>query len=168
MKEIVLAVKFMVGKETTEQAKKECSRFIYRRINKAEILEYLEEKNKKISKDDLVEKILELPQEDIRYFACFFANQLTLHPLDVQELLNITKTERLRWTDDKKLQVLGYEDFKYGSYPVYDLVSTALIPSETIEKWRSQHLKTTQQHRREGIQKAAQTKKDKCHQASDI
>ncbi|MGK7876712.1 MAG: hypothetical protein AB4426_26490 [Xenococcaceae cyanobacterium] len=195
MKEIVLSAKFIVGKDTSEESRKECSWFIYRRINKAKLLEYLKEHSeqvtgeeikgeraafkgnsgavpsrapsmkatfspKSISKDDLIDKLLELPQPEIQSFACFFASELTLHPVDVQELLDCTTTERRRWTDEGKLRVLGYQDFDYGSYPVYDLVSTALISSETIEQWRLQHRERTKQHRRQGIQKAAQTRKE--------
>ncbi|WP_257348931.1 hypothetical protein [Pseudalkalibacillus decolorationis] len=92
-----------------------------------------------------------------------FPDEFGAHPSTVEMDLNITKTERLRWTEQKKLKVIRYSSFnKWGSthlYPVYDAYQLKTLSQVKIEKWRAQHKRRVEQNRKKAARKAIETRK---------
>lgn len=73
-------------------------------------------------------------------------NRVKLYPSTVEELLNISVTERLRWTKDGRLKTSGRGSFTSGSrviyFPLYHpeiIMGLAKNPAE-IANWREQDL----------------------------
>ena len=91
-----------------------------------------------------------------------FATELGLHPCRVEEHLKISKAERLRWTEQNKLLVVGYSSFKkWGKnldYPIYDAYQIKSVSENEIEKWRLQHKQKIEQGRKQASQKAKSTR----------
>ncbi|MFW6367808.1 MAG: hypothetical protein ACOCZG_01475, partial [Halothece sp.] len=91
---------------------------------------------KKTKKDEVI--TLVIATADYQKLKAFFtdnADSFALHPIQLEEILACSKTERRRWTDEERLPVLYYEDFKYGVYPVYDLVTTVALKNQ-VSQWR--------------------------------
>lgn len=143
-------------------------------INKQELLEiYSKFTNnseitnvKKLKKSDIIQKIIEEVDKGSLRELFKESEELrkifALHPLDLQEILNCTKTERLRWTKEGKLSVVGYKSFKYGDYPVFDWLETIrLSQSEKLENWRKEYEEQKALHRSQAARKAAKTKLEK-------
>lgn len=90
------------------------------------------------------------------HFFEVFALELAVPPWELETLLGCTTTERKRWTEEEKLPVIGYGNFrKAGSdhaYPLYDRRVILALTSGDIEAWRNEH----QAHVRERHQAAAQ------------
>ena len=90
----------------------------------AQILEdpALEKKKKEVLLSEVKKSITSDFQ--IRKLYKKFAEAMAIHPNDLEEILNITKTERKRWTEEKRLKVALYHVFKkWGkdiSVPLYD------------------------------------------------
>lgn len=90
------------------------------------------------------------------------ALKLGMHPNQVEEYLDITKTERLRWTSQERLVVVEWVPFKkWGKelkYPLYDTYQIQNIKVKTINDWRSEHQQQIKEHRLHAIKKAQQTR----------
>jgi hypothetical protein len=88
--------------------------------------------------------------------------EMSLHPSMVEEMLGISKTERKRWTDEKKLVVAGYDSFnRWGTthqFPLYDCYEMSKITPEKIEEWRRSHKEQMAKNRKASVQKAKVTK----------
>ncbi len=97
-----------------------------------------------------------------------FAFELAVPPWELEKLLNCTTTERKRWTEEKKLPVLGYGNFrKAGSehaYPVYDRRLILTLTSSDIEGWRSEHQALVRERRKASAQAAAANRKAKLRE----
>jgi hypothetical protein len=92
-----------------------------------------------------------------------FAFELAVPPWELETLLGCTTTERKRWTEEKKLPVLGYGSFrKAGSdheYAVYDRRVILTLTSNDIELWRNEHQALVRERRRAAAQAAAAARK---------
>lgn len=119
------------------------------RDSKETIIKYFKRANrlKIINKKDLYE---------------LFGERLALHPVDLEERLNISKTERKRWTEEGKLKVARTEIFtKYRQdfeCPYYDYKQATTLKQSKIEKWREQHKLQVAKNRSKGAKKAIKTK----------
>lgn len=94
----------------------------------AKLLKLDEKSAKKFQKEELIKsyqanfgKSKKITLELIKTFPKTFQ----VHPSTLEEELGISKTERKRWTEERKLSVAGYETFtKWGKtmeYPLYNL-----------------------------------------------
>jgi hypothetical protein len=83
----------------------------------------------------------------------------TLTPIKLEEVLGCTKTERQRWTSEGKLPVVGYRDWKYGEYPVYDADAIAMITPDIVQQWRYEHAQMVKERRKLAARKAVETRK---------
>lgn len=94
-----------------------------------------------------------------------FALELAVPPWELETLLGCTTTERKRWTEEKKLPVLGYASFrKAGSdhaYAVYDRRVILTLTRIDIEFWRSEHQALVRERRKAAAQGAAARRKTK-------
>ena len=94
-----------------------------------------------------------------------FAFELAVPPWELETLLGCTTTERKRWTEEKKLPVLGYDSFrKAGSdraYAVYDRRVILTLTRIDIEFWRSEHQALVRERRKAAAQAAAASRKTK-------
>jgi hypothetical protein len=94
-----------------------------------------------------------------------FAIELAVPPWEIETLLGCTTTERKRWTEEKKLPVLGYGSFrKAGSsheYAIYDRRVILTLTSSDIELWRNEHQALVRERRKAAAQAAAATRKAK-------
>lgn len=89
-----------------------------------------------------------------------FPKLFALHPNSLEELLGISKTERIRWTKERKLPVVCYEPFKkWGQtlqYPLYDYYeSIAILQKNKVELWRKQHKEKVSTNRKAAIREKA-------------
>lgn len=137
-------------------------------LTKDELGEWLQLEPKEIRKQkkhELVEELWKkVKDNDIHkrklYNECKI--RLAYHPSKVEERLEITKTERKRWTEEQRLVVAGYDSFhKWGSthlMPLYDKRNIDSITEETLQKWREQHQEEVKEKRKKGIQKAQETR----------
>ncbi|MBE3559314.1 MAG: hypothetical protein IMW89_08820 [Ktedonobacteraceae bacterium] len=94
-----------------------------------------------------------------------FAFELGVPLYELETLLNCTTTERKRWTDEQKLPIVGYGNFrKAGSeraYPIYDRRAVLSLTPADIEGWRSEHQALVRERRRASAQAAAASRKAK-------
>ena len=136
------------------------------RVNKGDLIEVCGLDLKKTEKKDVVVKeaykALKKDKELGKIMYDKYGQLLALHPTKVEEILNITSTERKRWSDGR-LKISYYDDFhkygKYISYPMYDYDCIMSIKQKTIEKWRAEHKKEVSKNRKNGAKKAVKTRK---------
>ena len=92
-----------------------------------------------------------------------FSRELALHPVDLQEILQCTKTERLRWTEEGKLSVLFYRSFVKGGKtyqcPYYDRKQAETLSVSDINKWRESWKQIVSANRSAARKKAVITRK---------
>jgi len=119
-------------------------------------------------KPNLVQHLLthlEMDKTAKAQFFEVFAFELAVPPWELETLLGCTTTERKRWTEEKKLPVLGYGSFrKAGSdhaYAVYDRRAILTLTSSDIEVWRSEHQALVHERRKAAAQAAAVSRKAK-------
>jgi hypothetical protein len=119
-------------------------------------------------KANLVQHLLTRLETDKTAKAQFFevfAFELAVPPWELEMLLGCTTTERKRWTEEKKLPVLGYGNFrKAGSdhaYAVYDRRVILTLTSSDIEAWRNDHQALMRERRKAAAQAAAASRKAK-------
>lgn len=74
---------------------------------------------RKVKKEQLVQQLFEKVSSNevlIKRIMTEYAKYFAIHPIKVEEILKITKTERLRWTKNNKLPILYYDSLhKWGS-----------------------------------------------------
>lgn len=138
------------------------------KLRKEQIGDFLNLAQKEINntrKEQLLSKLMLLLYENevlLRGVYKEFRTDLGFHPCKVEELLNITKTERLRWTQQKKLKVVEYCTFKkWGKkleYPNYDSYQIRHITQVQINNWRLQHESKIKVARRKATQNAVKTR----------
>jgi hypothetical protein len=108
---------------------------------------------------------LEMDKTAKAQFFEVFAFELAVPPWELETLLGCTTTERKRWTEEKKLSILGYGSFrKAGSdreYAVYDRRVILTLTSSDIEIWRSEHQALVHERRKTAARAAAATRKAK-------
>ncbi|EKN70186.1 hypothetical protein BABA_06546 [Neobacillus bataviensis LMG 21833] len=141
-----------------------------KRLHKSILIEEISPQNKslmKLKKTELVALFLEkiegndlLQLNIIKKYPAIFA----LHPLEVEELLEITKSERPRWTKDSKLPVVYYESFrKWGrtlEYPMYNYFEAIqILRKNLVEKWRKSHNEEVAMNRKVSARAAVKTRK---------
>lgn len=100
----------------------------------------------KIKKRDLVPLITDLLKDNLlmERFHEHFKSELALTPKDLEEKLQCTKTEKIRWTNEKKLPVVCYEEFhkagKNLKAPKFNrLYICTKISESDITEWRKEH-----------------------------
>ena len=133
-----------------------------KQLKKAQLIEILssDELFASLKKSDLLIFLLSqlnenelLQKKIIKKFPKLFA----LHPNTLEELLGITKTERIRWTKERRLPVVCYEPFKrWGQtlqYPLYDYYETIeILHKNKVEQWRKQHKEKVYKNRKAALQ----------------
>lgn len=136
------------------------------RVNKGDLIEVCGLDLKKTEKKDVVVKeaykVVRKDKDLGKLIYDKYSHLFALHPTKVEEILNITSTERKRW-NDSRLKISYYDNFhkygKYISYPMYDYDCIMSIKQKTIEKWRAQHEKEVSKNRKNGAKKAVETRK---------
>lgn len=148
-------------------------KYIFRDICKQDLAEYLGEKDvKKTKKAELEEKILkkidESKLEKKRFFK-IFERATALSPVAVCDILQCTKTERLRWQEEGKLEIVGYDSFKYGEYPLFSMyqIMEKIYP-DMIEKWREEHEKEKAKNKTAQKEKCKATRKKRAKEKEII
>lgn len=110
-----------------------------------------------------LEGLLNENKIDDDYLYNIVGEKLALHPSKVEELLSISKTERLRWQEEDKLIVSHYIPFRaYGrdfDCPYYDYKQIHSITQDDIETWREEHRVKVSTNRKLGVSKASETRK---------
>ena len=115
----------------------------------------------KISKIKLNAIAVKLKIEDLKKLNSCFEQLTSVHPVQVCEYLEITKTERLRWQKEGKLKIayMDRNSFKYGSVPMFCRNAIALVTPKTIERWRKQHIASKQKRRKDAAEEAKITRR---------
>jgi len=135
--------------------------FIHR-INKQDLCDYLGEINSpKIKKVELERIILDkMSNNEFEYVKFFkkFELDTSISPTELEEILQCTKTERLRWQEENKLKIVGYGSFKYGNYPLFSFLQIEKLTLETLEKWREEHELQKKKNRQGQSEKARKTR----------
>lgn len=135
-------------------------------ITKDRLLAFLgKDDNKKLKKHDLINEITTLLRDnEILYKKFFntFKKELAVFPTELEKILSCTTTERKRWTEEGKLSVVEYREFKkYNkvlSHPVYNRWEIQFLSPHTIERWREEHQKLVSDSRKTAAKKAVCTK----------
>lgn len=106
----------------------------------ADFLQKIQPNNNKNLKSELIQTIInQAKKTEIRQFLNQHRQLLALHPTDLQIILGCSKSERIRWTNEGKLTVVGQGEFKYGSYPTFDWLDTVQLSySKKLSRWREQ------------------------------
>jgi len=127
-------------------------------------------KSTKTTKSEIARRlILELDKPQLREIVDRYPLNFALEPGALQEMLECTKTERLRWVEQEKLPIVGERSFKYGNYPVYGMLETIeLSESGDIKNWREKHKQEVARNRKKAAQKAAKSRSSCEKQENDI
>lgn len=133
--------------------------------NIGQLLNLEEKEINKRKKDELLQQLIdEIGSNEVRIKDIYkkYAIEFSLSPNDVENILEITKTERLRWIKEEKLKVVCYESLKkYGKiikYPKYDSYQIYRISKEKIEKWREKHKFDVSKKRKDATNKGMETR----------
>lgn len=101
---------------------------------------------------------------EIKDFCTKFSRYVAFYPKELEEYLQITKRERLRWDKEDKLTVCHVTRLKsvgdcvlFGLYDAYQAIFE--IKEDDIKRWREAHLKEVEQNKKQGIKKAANSRK---------
>ena len=132
-------------------------------ILKDELSEYLNITNtNKLKKVDLQNKILELIKDEVeeKKFLKRFERETAIYPSQLEEILQCTKTERLRWSKEGKLKIVDKIPFKYGEFPIFSRYQIRFcITEELINQWREEYnLQKSQKDKTLQIKKSNETK----------
>lgn len=119
----------------------------------------------KTKKDELITQVKEIITDNEVMFRKFYKEYkkyFSLKPQAVEELLNITKTERTRWTKEGKFEIIGHEEFRsWGKtlkVNLFDRIQIYTLSKETIESWRKEYEDKKKQNHKKGLVKAKETK----------
>ncbi|MCM3737575.1 hypothetical protein M3215_17675 [Bacillus cytotoxicus] len=119
----------------------------------------------KLKKEDLITMLqTEINGNEMRLqnLTRKYPHIFSLTPAKLEELLNITKTERKRWTNEGKLSVSHYESFhKWGKthvYPMYNFYHVNKLTQENISLWRETYKEQIVENRKKATKKAVQTR----------
>jgi hypothetical protein len=118
----------------------------------------------KKKKDDLLLEVKKQISSDfqIRKLYKVYAEQLALYPYDLEKILNITKSERKRWTEEERLPVVHQQVmYKWGKHihvPMYDRYAIHQITPEKLKKWRKEQEENKKQRKKIGVKKTKITK----------
>lgn len=95
---------------------------------------------------------LEMDDTALAQFFEVFAIELAVPPWELEKVLGCTTTERKRWTEEKKLPVLGYGNFRKAgdehAYPLYERRIILTLTASEIEGWRSEHQALVRERRK--------------------
>jgi hypothetical protein len=117
-----------------------------RRILKTQLLDFLGLPDNSQEKQDLlVSKIVSVLEVDAAANERFwerFKSELAVDPVELEELLQCSTTERQQWIEEGKLPILEYRTFRKSGihleYPVHDRrLILSLSPTE-INNWRQE------------------------------
>lgn len=139
------------------------------KLRKDQISQFLglpQKESNKAKKNELVSQILEKIKDNEflqRKLYRDFAFEFSMYPSQVEEMLNITKTERNRWKNEGKLKTVGKGAFKKGSnyieYDVFEVIQISSITQEQIKKWREEHKQKVFESRKKAAKKSVTTRK---------
>lgn len=129
----------------------------------------------RMSKAELVAQVQQRitvdPNEQARLLETF-VHELAVGPHELEELLQCSKTERLRWIKEGRIPVLEYRTFRKGGkdlrYPIHDRRVVQALSREELARWREEHLVQVQQSRQRGVQAAALQRSINQHKRSDF
>ena len=115
---------------------------------KSELIQQLQEKIN--GNEVLIQKLYKQHKE-----------QFTYNWRELEETLQCTKTERIRWTKEEKIEVGDYEIIRKAGrslhVPHYDILSVHHA-IEKIPAWRKEHEENKVKRKKEGINKTKETK----------
>ncbi|MDF0555709.1 hypothetical protein [Kamptonema sp. UHCC 0994] len=139
-----------------------------RRILKAQLIEFLGlPDNSKDKKESLVSTILSILEENAFEQARFwetFKSELAVEPIELEELLQCSKSERKRWVKEGKLPILEYRSFRKSGmaleYPVHDRRFILSLTPADIQQWREEHRSQIKTNRQTGAQIASESRKE--------
>ena len=126
--------------------------------------------SKKETRSTSVKTVREMFEEKIRdedefRKACeMYPEETAVPAYRIESILECSKTERLRWTEEEKLPVLFYKTVRseWGGYvdaPYFSqLYLHDQINDEIIAKWRLEHVEEVARNRKAGRVKAQKTK----------
>jgi hypothetical protein len=117
-----------------------------RRILKAQLLDFLGlPDNSQDKQDNLVSTIvsvLEVDAAEKERFWETFKSELAVDPVELEELLKCSTTERQQWIEAGKLPILEYRTFRKSGihleYPVHDRRLILSLSQTEIDNWRQE------------------------------
>ena len=117
---------------------------------------------KKTKKDEIINLVIKTADyQSLKEFFSENTDSFALHPTQLEAILACSKTERRRWTEEERLPILYYDEFKYGVYPVYDLVGTVALRDQ-VSQWRQEYEQKKSQRRKEAA-KVAKTSRQQSN-----
>ncbi len=112
-----------------------------------------------LPKNQLLSTLKRYNKQQLKSLLEEFVDQFALYPTTVENFLGCTRSERKRWQQEKKLKIVGYREFDYGEFPVFDCLSIVSITPATLEKWRKKIEQDKAKKKKEAVKKAQKTKK---------
>lgn len=132
---------------------------------RAKLSKYAYEKNiigiKTMNKDEIISAILyKLDEATAVELTNLFKDCIGFNAGEIESKLNITKSERQKWTKSGLLSVSGtYQTRAYGKYldcPIYDVFQILSITQDMISDWRTS-IKPLTEKQKAGKHKAKET-----------
>lgn len=105
-----------------------------------------------------LERLATEPTARARFFE-LFQRELAVPPWELEAALECTPTERKRWTEEGRLPVVERRGFRKPGrtleYPVFDRRVVLGLSRAELERWRDEHQRLVQAHRRAGAEARA-------------
>jgi hypothetical protein len=117
-----------------------------RRILKTQLLDFLGLPDNSQEKQDLliskIVSVLEVDAAENERFWERFKSELAVDPVELEELLKCSTTERQQWIEEGKLPILEYRTFRKSGihleYPVHDRRLILSLSPTDINNWRQE------------------------------
>lgn len=118
-----------------------------RRILKSQLLDFLglpdNSQNKKDSLVSQIVSVLEVNAAEQERFWETFKSELAVEPVELEEILQCSKTERQRWIEEGKLPILEQRSLGNSglgiAYPVHDRRFILSLSQTEIDRWRQEY-----------------------------
>jgi hypothetical protein len=144
------------------------AKLLWYALSKAQIVAFFGlPHNVKETKKLLVERLLCLYEANAVERARLldtFPYELAVNPVELQELLACTPTERRRWVGEGKIPILEYRPFRMAGrdlvYPVHDRRIVLALSQEEIAHWRELHRVQVRENRRAGAVASRKSRED--------
>ena len=138
------------------------------RMSKSAMCEFLgisDKEARKVLKADVKALFMERVKDESEFkrAGAAYPEETAITTYQLEDILGCTKTERLRWTKEEKIDVVSYESVRfhgvYADVPNYSrLYVLEHITDEVIDGWRSEYVKEVAKNRKAGRLKAGKTK----------
>lgn len=134
------------------------------RLRKEDLIGFLSphDNREKMGKKTLINALLEEIESGVADYRAVFSHELLLmSPVEVEDYLKITRTQRKKWQKDGRLPVHSYiEISKYGGQvevPRFEFLYIHEVTQDTLTQWIQKDKRVADENRKKGREKARVT-----------